>query len=275
MNAMKLEIISKYPAEEQHPTPLLFIHGTLHTASCWDVHFLDYFAQHGFASHAVNLRGHGKSEGREKLRWTRIADFVEDVANVVRQLPSPPVLIGHSMGGFIIQKYLEDHAAAGAVLLSSPSPAGLLPTAIRIARRRPLIFAKVNLTLSVLPLIATPQLAREAFFSKDLPEEQLLEYWQQMQDDSFMAFLDMIALDLPRPAKVKTPLLVLGVARDNMIAPSEIAATGRAYNTYSEIIADVAHNSMLEQGWQSVAERILTWLNELQVLGDSKVVQVD
>ena len=259
---MKLEIISKYPSRPANRTPLLFIHGTSHTASCWDVHFLDYFAQHGYAAHAVNLRGHGKSEGREKLRWTRIADFVEDVTNIVRQLPSPPVLIGHSMGGFITQKYLEDHDAPGAVLLSSPSPTGLLPTALRNARRHPLVFAKVNLTLSLLPLIATPQLAREAFFSKDLPDEQLLEYWKQMQDDSFMAFLDMVALDLPKPAKVKTPLLILGVARDNMIAPSEIEATGRAYNTRAEIIPDVAHNSMLELCWQDVADRILVWLND-------------
>ncbi len=259
---MDLEMISKVPSNGTHPTPLLFIHGTLCTASCWDVHFLDYFAQHGFASHAVNLRGHGKSEGREKLRWTRIADFVEDITNVVQQLPSPPFLIGHSMGGFIIQKYLEEHDAPAAVLLSSPSPAGLLPTAIRNARRHPLVFAKVNLTLSLLPFIATPQLAGEAFLSKDLPDEQLLEYWKQMQDDSYMAFLDMVALDLPKPAKVKTPLLVLGVARDNMIAPSEIEATARAYNTKAEIIPNVAHNSMLDPRWQSVAERILVWLNE-------------
>jgi pimeloyl-ACP methyl ester carboxylesterase len=259
---MKLEIISKYPIENQHPTPLLFIHGTLHTAACWDVHFLDYFAQHGYAAHAVNLRGHGKSDGWEKLRWTRIADFVEDVSDVVQQLPSPPILIGHSMGGFIIQKYLEDHDAPGAVLLSSPSPAGLLPTAIRTARRQPWVFAKVNLTLSLQPFIATPQLVGEAFFSKDLPEEQLLEYWKQTQDDSFRAFLDMVALDLPKPAKVKTPLLVLGVARDNMLRPGEIETTARAYNTQAEIISDVAHNSMLETRWQAVAEQILAWLKE-------------
>ncbi len=80
---MKLEMISKYPVGNQCPTPLLFIHGALHGAWCWDRHFLDYFAQHGFAAHAVNLRGHGNSEGREKLRWTRIADYVEDVANDV------------------------------------------------------------------------------------------------------------------------------------------------------------------------------------------------
>ena len=269
---MKLEIISKYPVENQHPTPLLFIHGTLHTAACWEVHFLDYFAQHGYTAHAVNLRGHGKSEGREKLRWTRIADFVEDVANTVRQLPSSPVLIGHSMGGFIIQKYLENNNAPAAVLLSSPSPAGLFPTAIRTARRQPWVFAKVNLTLSLKPFIATPQLVGEAFFSNDLPEEELVEYWKQTQDDSFMAFLDMVFLDLPKPEKVKTPLLILGVARDNMIGPRDVEATARAYNTQAEIIPGVAHNSMLDPHWQSVAERILAWLNERQVVDSSAQV---
>jgi len=262
---MKLEMISKYPVGEQHTAPLLFIHGTLHTAACWDVHFLDYFAQHGYAAHALNLRGHGNSEGREKLRWTRIADFVEDVAYAVRQMPSSPILIGHSMGGFIIQKYLEDHDAPAAVLLSAAAPTGLLPTAIRTARRQPWAFAKVNLTMSLLPMIATPELVGEAFFSKDLPKELLLEYWKQTQDDSFRAFLDMVALDLPKPEKVKTPLLVLGAARDNMIGPREVEATARAYHTQAEIIPDVAHNSMLEENWQSVAIRILAWLNELPI----------
>ena len=266
---MKLEMISKYPLKSLHPTPLLFIHGTLHTAACWDAHFLDYFAGHGYAAHALNLRGHGNSEGREKLRWARIADFVEDVANTVRRLPSPPILIGHSMGGFIIQHYLEDHDAPAAVLLSSASPTGLLPTAIRTARRQPWMFAKINLTLSLRPMLASPQLLGEAFFSKDLPEELLVKYWKQTQDDSFMAFLDMVALDLPKPKKVTTPVLVLGAARDNMIGPREIEATARAYNTQAEIIPDVAHNSMLEQGWQSVAERILVWLNEREVINTS------
>jgi pimeloyl-ACP methyl ester carboxylesterase len=259
---MKLEMISKYPSVTQHPTPLLFIHGMLHGAWCWDVHFLDHFARHGYAAHAVNLRGHGNSEGRGKLRWTRIADYVDDVANAVRQLPSPPILIGHSMGGFVIQKYLENHDAPGAVLLSSPSPAGLLGTTLRIARRRPLVFAKANLMLSLLPVIAIPQLAREAFFSEDLPAEQLMVYWKQMQDESFMAFLDMVALARLKPAKVKTPVLVLGVGRDNMLKPNEIEATARAYNTQSKIISDVAHDSMLELRWQSVADRILEWLKE-------------
>jgi len=234
----------------------------MHGAWCWEAHFLDYFAAHGFGAYAVNLRGHGNSEGRERLRWLRIADYVEDVAHAVRQFPSPPVLIGHSMGGFVIQKYLEDHTVPGAVLLSSPPPGGLAGTALRVAVRRPWLFAKVNATLSLLPLIATPQLAREAFFSADFPEEQMRTYWSQMQDESYRAFLDMVALDLPKRAKARIPLLVLGAARDNMVARADIEATARACHADPEIIPDVAHDSMLETRWPLVAERILIWLEE-------------
>jgi pimeloyl-ACP methyl ester carboxylesterase len=259
---MKLEMISRYPANDAYPTPLLFIAGALHGAWCWDVHFLNYFAECGFAAHAVDLRGHGASEGREKLRWARIADFVEDVENTARLLPIPPILIGHSMGGFIIQKYLEEHTSPGAVLLSSPPPSGFLPAAIRVARRRPWLFARVNFTLNLSALVETPALAREAFFSADFPDDLLTEYWEQMQEESYRAFLDMSALDLPNPAKVKTPVLVLGAERDNMLMPDEIRATARAYHTQAQIIPGVAHNSMLELGWEAAAKAILPWLKE-------------
>lgn len=259
---MRLEIISRQPVGNAHPTPLLFIHGMLHGAWCWDVHFLDYFAHRGFAAYAVNLRGHGESDGREHLRWTRIADFVEDVASATRQLPRPPVLIGHSMGGFVIQKYLEGHDTPGAVLLSSPPPAGLVGTTLRIAGRRPLTFAKVNVTFSLAPLIATPELTREAFFSDDFPDATLRSYWTLMQDESYMALLDMVVLDRLNPANVKTPMLVLGAARDNMLSRNEIEATARAYHTHAEFIPGVAHNSMLEERWEVVADRILAWLTE-------------
>lgn len=259
---MNLELISKTPATQDGHTPLLFVPGMQHGAWCWDVHFLDYFAGHGYPSYAVSLRGHGKSDGRDKLRWTRIADFEEDVASAVTQLPRSPVLIGHSMGGFILQKYLEDHTAPAAVLLSSPSPSGLLGTALRIARRRPLTFAKVAAGFSLMPLIATPELAQEAFLSADLPRDDLVAYWKQMEDDSYAAFLDMVALDLPNAAKVTTPMLVVGVGRDNMLSTSDNEATARAYNTPLAFIPDVAHDSMLEVRWQSVADRILSWLQE-------------
>ena len=59
---MKLEIISREPKEKRFETPLLFLHGTGHAAWCRDENFLPYFPEKGFSSHALSLRGHGKSE---------------------------------------------------------------------------------------------------------------------------------------------------------------------------------------------------------------------
>jgi len=262
---MQLEIIAREPAELCHPTPLLFIHGAQHAAWCWEAHFLDYFAQHGFAAYALSLRGHGRSEGRDRLRWARIADYVDDVTSVTAQLARSPVLIGHSMGGFVIQKYLERHDAPGAVLLSSPPPSGMVRTMLRVARRRPWHVLRMTATHSLKSLIATPELAREAYFSPDVSPYALRTHWTLMQDESFMAFLDMVVLDLPRPVMVKTPLLVLGAEGDNMISRDEIEATARAYGTTAEIISGVAHDSMLEPRWELVARRILGWLT---MIGD-------
>jgi pimeloyl-ACP methyl ester carboxylesterase len=53
-----------------------------------------------------------------------------------------PVLIGHSMGGMVIQKYLELHQIPAAVLMASAPPKGLLASTLRIAGKHPLIFLK-------------------------------------------------------------------------------------------------------------------------------------
>lgn len=262
---MRLEVISRPPATPAHPTPLLFVHGAWHGAWCWAEYFLDYFAAQGYAAHAISLRGHGGSEGREHLRWTRLAQYVADVAQVAQSLPTPPVVIGHSMGGAVVQKYLELHPAPAGVLLASMPPAGVLATALRLAVRHPWEFALVNLTLSLYPLIRTPALMREAFFSASLPEAQVRAYFEKMQDESYLGFLDMLAFNLPRPNKVQAPMLVLGGATDTVFLPNEIEATARAYRTQAVIFPDTAHDMMLEAGWQAVADKIMAWLKEQNV----------
>jgi pimeloyl-ACP methyl ester carboxylesterase len=259
---MNLEVITRQPASASRSTPLLFVHGAWHGAWCWDEHFLPYFAQHGYAVHAPSLRGHGGSEGRDRIRFHRIADYVADVAQVASSLSTPPVIIGHSMGGLVVQKYLETHSPPAAVLLASVPPAGVLATTLRIATRHPLPFLKVNLTWSLQHLIATPELCREAFFSKNTPDEKLKEHFAKMQNESYLGFLDMMVFALPRPGRVKTPMLVLGAADDTVFHVDEVQATARAYNTAAGIFPDMAHDMMLEAGWQQVADRILAWLNE-------------
>ena len=262
---MKIETICQIPTCSEHPTPLLFVHGMWHGAWCWAEHFLPYFAQHGYGSYALSLRGHGSSEGRKQLRWTTLASYVADVEQVANEMKKPPVLIGHSMGGMVVQKYLESHQAPGGVLLASAPPQGLLAATLRIAGGHPLVFLKCNLTLSMYPVVSTPDLCREMLFSEGISEQEVGKYFRLLQDESFRAYLDMMFLSLPRPKRVKTPVLVLGAANDKVISVGEVESTARAYGAEEELFSAMAHDMMLEVGWQAVADRILSWLQKLGI----------
>ncbi len=258
---MHLEILSRQPASNPRPTPLLFVHGASHGAWYW-TNFLDYCAEHGYAAYAPNLRGHGGSEGRKRLRWTRIGDFVQDVAQVAAGLPRPPVVIGHSSGGLVVQKYLETQPAAAGILLASVPPAGSLAPILRLARRHPREVLRSLLAFSPHAYLNTPRLIRESFFSAGCPDDIVNECWRRIEPDSALASLEMLGFWLPQPERVKVPMLVMGAANDRQIRPAEVEATARAYGTRAVIIPDLAHHMMLDVGWAAVAERMLTWLAE-------------
>jgi alpha-beta hydrolase superfamily lysophospholipase len=260
---MNIEILSRSPQSQTHTTPLLFIHGMWHGAWCWDETFLPFFAEHGYCATALSLRGHTGSEG--KIRGSTIADYISDVDQVVQTFETPPVLIGHSMGGFITQKYLETHQAPAGVLLASNPHYGLWPALGRVFLHNPLLVLEAIVTMRLYPVIRNSRNARWALFSANIPEEQLLKYHARMNDESFRAFLDLLGLNLAHPKRVKTPLLVLGAETDTVIAPSDVHSTARAYGVTAEIFPNMAHEMMLEAGWKSVADRILNWLKEKEI----------
>ncbi len=99
-----LEVIDKGSCTESHPVPLLFVHGGYHGAWCWDEHFLGFFSDKGFRAAAVSWRGHGRSSLSKPLRSCSIADYVDDVRSAADNLGGQPVVIGHSLGGFVVQK---------------------------------------------------------------------------------------------------------------------------------------------------------------------------
>ncbi|MCP4602927.1 MAG: alpha/beta hydrolase [Proteobacteria bacterium] len=260
---MQLEVITEEPESNKRSTPILFVHGFWHAAWCWSEHFLPEFAQNGYVSCALSLRGHGKSRGPRKITWITLADFLEDVGQVIDQFESPPILVGHSMGGMIIQKYLESHRVPAVVLLASAPPHGSINAVFQMITRYPLVFLKSNLSLSPYYIVAEPSRYRDIMFSKNLPEERLLEYHSRLIDDSCRALLDMTILDLPRPRKIDPPpMLVLGGADDMLVSSREVEKTARTYGAETQIFPGMGHGMMLDVGWQGVAGRIMEWLNK-------------
>jgi alpha-beta hydrolase superfamily lysophospholipase len=188
-----------------------------------------------------------------------MADYVQDVTLVADNLPSRPVVIGHSMGGLIVQKYLETRDAPAGVLMASVPPRGYLGSSLRWMKRHPWHVTKMALTGKSLAYVNTPQLARERFFSQHTPESHVLEYATRLQEESARSGVDGL-LKLPRTRRVTTTLLVLGAQDDGAVTRKEVRATARAYRTEAEFFPEMGHNMMLEAGWAAVAGRINTWL---------------
>ncbi len=258
----QLEVISKEPIRKKHETPLLFVHGSWHAAWCWDEYFLDYFAEQGYSVYALSLRGHGKSEGKKQIRFFRLSHYVDDVVQIAAQLPKPPVVIGHSMGGGVVQKYLEKHMAPAGVLMASVPCAGMGACVSRLTLRHPLVSMKLSFSLSMYNLVSTTKLAREMLFSKDMDTETLNKYYSRLQEESFFGFLDTVFLNLPKPKRIKVPIMVMGAEKDTIFVQKEIQATARAYHTQAVIMPGMYHDMMLDARWKSAADKILEWLGE-------------
>ncbi len=222
---------------------------------------MPYFAEQGYDAHAVSLRGHGRSEGNERLNAASIQDYVADVAQVAQSLPQPPVVIGHSMGGLVVQKYLERFRAPAGILMASCPATGLAGSGLYWAAQSPFLALKTVAMMEAYKHSPhpSPVLAHTYMFSAQMPRWKVERYAKYLVLESLQAVLDMATV-LPNPRAVKTPMLVLGAANDAVFPRYEVENTARAYNAPVKIFPNMAHAMMLEDGWQSVAQHICTWL---------------
>ena len=100
---------------------VVFIHGLWLHATSWGP-WTDLFQTAGYAPLAPGWPGEPDTveEARshpEQVAGKGIDDVVEHYAQIIRGLDSPPVVIGHSFGGLIVQRLLgEDLAAAGVAI---------------------------------------------------------------------------------------------------------------------------------------------------------------
>lgn len=239
--------------------PLLFVHGLWHGGWCWEEHFVPWFEARGYQAEAITLRRHDQRHA-PGLRTTRVNDYVDDVAAAAARMPSPPIVVGHSMGGFVTQLYLERHEAPAGVLVASVPPAGIFGATLRTGARHPLRLLAANLTWSLYGIVKTPDRAREMFFGPELSEDLVRAYQSKLTDDSYLAYLDLLFFVRPNVEAVRrTPLLVVGGEKDWTISAAEVAATAKTYGAELTMFPG-AHDLMLEPGWEKVAERIDTFI---------------
>ncbi|MGQ9372093.1 alpha/beta hydrolase [Azospirillum sp. ST 5-10] len=263
---MTLELLSRRPAAPA-PTlagdrpPLLFVHGAFSGAWIWDATFLDWFAAHGWEAHAVSLRGHGNSDGRERLRWHGLDDYVDDVLATVERLAAAPVLIGHSMGGLVVQRALLRRPAPAAVLMASAPPHGVLEAAMGLFWRDPYAAHQMGLLMACGSRCVDPEGIRRAMFSDRVSAAEARRYEPLLQEESQRVLFETAVWNpfpaVPDPA---IPVLVMGAGKDVLIPPDQVRSTARLLRTDPRMFPGMGHAMMLEPGWEEVAGAVHDWL---------------
>lgn len=243
---------------------ILFLHGAWHGAWCWERYFMDIFAEKGYDNYAFTLRQHenpGKVKGINKVS---LQDYVTDLEKAVSQLEQEPIIVGHSMGGIILQKYLEKNSCKKAILLAPCPPTGVLNTTLK------LLFAKSYalpnmLSMNLYGMVNSDAKAKWGFFSEDISQEDVDFCLENLCSESYNAFLGMLFPNVKVNYHTQIPMLVLGVENDKLFTVKQMETTAKKYKADLKILPNIAHDLMLDTNHREAAEAIIEWIEKGKV----------
>ena len=139
----------------------------------------------------------------------------------------------------------------------------------RFWKLRPGRFLKSMLTLNLHHMVNSKKLFKETFFSDDIDDEKLSRYYNHSDNESFLLFLNIIIGDLfnflIKPHKITSPILVIGALDDRIVSMDDIAITVSDLKAGVQLFDRIAHDIMLENRWQVVADAIIRWLKSCMI----------
>jgi len=239
---------------------IVFVHGAWHGAWCWDKYFVKLFSDKGYTCITFDLPKHDKSGKIKGINKLTLHDYVNALKDEVNKLDKAPIIVGHSMGGLIVQKYLETETCEKAVLLASVPPSGVLRTALEFLKHSYGFHSLV--TMNLFGLVNTLEKSKRAFFSIDMPNKEVEEYSEKLCSESFTVFLNMLYPNIKVNNHLKIPTLVLGAANDTIFTVKENERTAKKYGADLIIMEDIAHDMMLEVKHEEVANEIINWIEK-------------
>lgn len=235
---------------------VLFIHGCTETSAIW-LPVMQALGNAGVESAALDLRGHGGSDGHESLQQAGIEDYVADAQSTLAALPSLRIVVGHSMGGLVTQLLAAKSDLAHAVLIASSPVCGMRSDGMRMARRHPWTFLISSLRRSFKRLYVNERVTRSLLFHARTPVATVRQFMSQIQEDSWRAGSEMNTL-LPDPGSVRCPMTVIGGADDFMVSRASTDATASAYGVKPIYMEGCAHMVPLESDPVVLSRLIMT-----------------
>ncbi len=244
------------PAHE----PLLLVHGIAGGAWYWE-HYLRFFAERGWPTYALELRGRAGSRTVAELGRVSLQDYVDDVREVAAALGRPAV-IGHSMGGLFAQKLAEADLVSATVLLSSMPPKGIRYATPALALRQ---LRHVWTMLRERPLVGRPEDLERLTLNR-VPAAERAAMARRFLPDSGRVARELSLGGLPvDPSRVRAPMLSISTAEDRFFSPAVGRQVAARYHCPMWLYEGHAHFSVMEPGWEAIAGDIARWLAHVPV----------
>ncbi len=248
-----------------NPT-LVFVHGAWHGVWCWEEHVAPAFRAEGYNVVVVTLPDHG-NPGSSARMWSGVGSYVEEVRSELDSLDgearSNVVLVGHSMGGLVVQRLMETEEVVGGVLVASMPRKGATGALVRLAKADPKAVLTTIASLSLWPLIERREQVRHLFFTDDASADDVEKAYPKLQNESFPAFLSMLTR-WPRPSKVTAPIRVIAAEYDGVFTLAEQHDLAKAYGVTAAVIEGAGHDLMLDQRWPQLVSEIEHALDDFQ-----------
>lgn len=215
---MKLELRFKKAKGTAKSEKLLFLHGICVGAWIWEKNFFPYFSEAGYDCYALSLRGHAGSEGHEGINIWRLSDYTEDFHTIAATIDEPLIVIGHSLGGAVVQDWIRTGGKAkAAALLASVPPWGLAPSAWRMALTAPDLYGELIKLNTIGPHAADADIMRRSLFSDTVTTEEFQQFMEQTQRESPVVGMELQGLRPFAPLPWSAPpMFVLGGQEDKL-----------------------------------------------------------
>jgi alpha-beta hydrolase superfamily lysophospholipase len=253
---------------------VVLIHGLWVTALSWE-HWIERYTERGYN---VIARGWpGMDVDIEQLRADPssvanlgITEIVDHFDRIVRQLDRPPILIGHSFGGLIVQVLLDRGLGAAGVAIDPAPVKGILKLPLSTLRVSfPVLRNPANLHRSS---SLTPEQFHYAFTNTLNDEEAAAVYERyEVPGPDRVLFQAGLANFTPNASTRvdfrndnRAPLLLIAGGKDH-ISPASLTKANfdlfkesKAVTSYKEF-PERSHFTIGEKGWEAVADYAIDW----------------
>jgi alpha-beta hydrolase superfamily lysophospholipase len=258
-------------------TPVMFVHGMWLHSTSWQL-WVDRFAAAGYDPVAPEWPGVADTIAATRANpdaqaGNGLDEITDHLAQYAATLDSKPILIGHSVGGFLVERLLGDDVGRAAIAISPGQIKGV--KAIGTGQARSLFSILSHPSNRHKAVSLDPDQFKNSFanmLSQDEADE-LYERWTIPSPARTLFQLALSSVEPHSPAKVNTenetrgPLLLMAAKQDRTVDQILVHSALKQYRHSSAVTElidydDRGHSLVVDSGAHQLIDDSLAWLDK-------------